>query len=250
MKHLILNKAYSREEIAEFTGVSLKNSSGYSNEHFARDINNRLSSWGYTVEKQKGKNYLVTKIPETMDERIGEILYRAYGFNKKTPIHDLGIYLCLMFNDSYFARCPCFTRENLLREYGVITCEKTLSSYAKKLQEHNILVKVKNPNNRWKSEAINELKIQSEYNPDNYEEKNRRDKYWAEFNDLKKEGLSTGEAKIALWGQNKICYYTPNQYHSTAFIEEKSGSDNENMRELQDILKEYYEKLKCIKRYK
>jgi len=82
-------RTYSREEISEITGIST--ASG----HFARDVKNRLSRWGYEYSYNP-KRVKIEKKPETAKEKLYEYMQRELGLSVQIEAEPFAWFLWLL----------------------------------------------------------------------------------------------------------------------------------------------------------
>ena len=63
---------YPREELAEIAGLDIHG------HNFSAQMKSYLERWGYGYEFVPRKGFLITKIPETAEEKLVELLRRVF----------------------------------------------------------------------------------------------------------------------------------------------------------------------------
>lgn len=126
---------YAREELAEITGIDAKSN------HFARDVKNTLTQWNYNYEYSR-KGALITKQPETAEERLAEIIIRAYGMDVRLDVYGFACFISLLLEDEEFRAMPWAERERVMsEEMGVTISFETMKKWCAKLIGKNMIAK-------------------------------------------------------------------------------------------------------------
>ena len=106
---------YPREELAEIAGLDIHG------HNFSAQMKSYLERWGYGYEFVPRKGFLITKIPETAEEKLVELLRRV--FHVDTQI-DTYAFSCFVFAfSSLTVLNPCLGIRG--RGYSTSTLEYT-----------------------------------------------------------------------------------------------------------------------------
>lgn len=197
MKQLEL-RFYSREELSETFKVDAKD------KNFARKIKDALTSWGYSFEYGR-KGAVITRQPQTSEEKLAEILMREYDMDIRVNCYDYAVFIYSLLVDVEFISMPWLKRvEYLQDEWGVKVSERTLRQWTSKLIKTNTIAKDTTDKTYWVSFMHNGEKCQEVL------EKGRDDiqwkTYWKKFFELQKSGCENIGGK--LWEELHYCCYS------------------------------------------
>lgn len=213
MKQLEL-RSYPRAEIAEVLSVNIKDS-----KHFKRNVEDKLSKWGYGFHYTTDLVELITK-PETPEERLSEILYRGFGLDIQISARQFACFLAAFTDIDGFCSMPWKKRAELFfRLYGYCVSEKTLSNWCKKLVAHGV-ISIGGASTLWITIFENGKKIRRPVEECDEETKlkyyeRRRELYKVNYKSFLDSGSSTAEAKRQawnrtfneLWDEFRCCFY-------------------------------------------
>lgn len=201
---------YSRQEIAQVVGIT-----NLQDAHFARNIQNALSNWGYEYNYHKnGKGVTITRKPKAPEERLAELMQRLFGLDIQCDAEKFAYFLFLMIAESDYDAMPWGERAKRFEEsYGETIGEATLKRWASKLLKSDHLHKVKNDKVIWQTTKDNGISIRKPVDENmlkEYEEyKARKSQYINEYLEM---GLTNNTAWNytfkRLWREFNCCYYT------------------------------------------
>lgn len=135
---------YGRQEIAELLKVDIND-----NKHFKRNIENKLTKWGYSYEYSR-KGVEITRQPETAEERLSEIIIREYDLDIQIEITEFANFIYLLLVDEEFVSMPWGKRVEYMKEQlDLDISESTLKRWAKKLLDMNLVAKDKISRTYW-----------------------------------------------------------------------------------------------------
>lgn len=135
---------YGRQEIAELLKVDIND-----NKHFKRNIENKLTKWGYSFEYSR-KGVEITRQPETAEERLSEIIIREYDLDIQIEITEFANFIYLLLVDEEFISMPWGKRVEYMKEQlDLDISESTLKRWAKKLLDMNLVAKDKISRTYW-----------------------------------------------------------------------------------------------------
>lgn len=137
---------YSRTEIAEIMELSTKDN------NFANKVRTQLENWRYQYIFIKKRGFVITETPSTVEERVQELLIRKLKLDKQTNLKAFAIVMYLFATDYEFVTSPWLTRKNIIwKEYGIEISESAMSKWARKLIEKDILAKITDSPEIWRS---------------------------------------------------------------------------------------------------
>ena len=161
---------YPREELAEIAGLDIHG------HNFSAQMKSYLERWGYGYEFVPRKGFLITKIPETAEEKLVELLRRV--FHVDTQI-DTYAFSCFVFAFSLiggFESMPWDTRERLFYEYfGIYVSQRTMISWRNCLCDSRTMVNF-GRGDLWHTCTRDGRKIQEPADPQSEEYKEYCDK--------------------------------------------------------------------------
>ena len=181
MKQLEL-RTYSREEIADVLNVDIKDVN-----HFKRNVENKLNNWGYSYKYYR-RQFEILRAPTTANERLSEIMQRAYGMDIRidTIAFASFLYSLVVFPD--FNAMPWEERSKFLEEeFGVYVSDRTLRSWCAKFINSGYIIKNENYKVRWVTGYCNGEKYRNIIDEDDILMKEYADKYQQEKKNLLKQ---------------------------------------------------------------
>lgn len=213
MQQLELRK-YPRAEIAEALSVNLRDS-----KHFARNVKNKLSKWGYGFD-YKPEAVTILRKPETAKERLAEIVYRCFGIDIQVDDLQFACFIAAFTDIEGFDQMPWKERSaRYFKQYGVWVEDRTMRNWCSSLIALGIIAK-SGKGLSWKTTIENGKKSRRPT------EERDRDEIWTYYQrrrtisaELYQEALSKGDpprvAKRkayedtykALWAEFHCCYY-------------------------------------------
>lgn len=222
MKQLEM-RFYGRAEIAEITNISI------AAHNFSRDVKDTLAKWGYGYDWINRRGVTITYVPTTPEERLQEILVRQFHVDIQVDMFSFSCFVTAFSDVEGFDNMPWGVRKGILYELtGKQYDERTLSNWARKLLEQEIMIKG-TAGSYWKTEIKNNRKIRSSVS------KQEVDSYYIRraelLNELEtdykriKPKASDREARKAaweavyfhLWDEFNCCYYSCKTFHFTAW---------------------------------
>lgn len=137
-------RPYSRDEIAKVLDVNIKDTN-----HFKRNVEAKLNKWGYSYEYSR-KAVIITRQPQTADERLSEIMIRVYDMDIRIDTYAFSCFLYSLAVFPNFIAMPWEERAIFLqKEFGVAVSDRTLRSWCSRLIETNTVVKDNDIRTRW-----------------------------------------------------------------------------------------------------
>lgn len=129
---------YTRAEIAEVLSVRLKG-----NNNFKRDVENKLTKWGYGKHYKDGEGVDILSKPTTPAERLSEILYRGYGIDVQVNPILFACFIAAFEDIDSFESSPWGEREKkYLKRYGYSVDERTMRNWCSQLLARGIVAKI------------------------------------------------------------------------------------------------------------
>lgn len=198
---------YSRTELADITGRNP--ASG----HFARDVRDDLTKWGYTFNWLRGQGASITRIPTTARERLAEIMIRQFGLDIQVDVYAFACFLYLILTMEEFACMPWAEREvEIWQQFEISIAESTLRRWASRLLEGDNLHKDRTENVYWRTTKFQGLSIREPIDANTDEGyiqyKSRQAELITEYT---QKGLDKSKAWKEtfkqLWGEFGCCYY-------------------------------------------
>lgn len=213
MKQLEL-RTYPRAEIAEVLSVNLKDSS-----HFKRNVENKLSKWGYGYRYTTPAVEIVSK-PEAPAERLSEILYRGYGIDVQIEAVQFACFIAAFTDIEGFSSSPWEQREiEFYKYYGYSVSARTMRNWCHQLIERGVIANV-GGSSAWRTLFADGRKIREPVDEADKEEMQhyydrRREIVQANYKSQLEDGKSEDEAMKAawkdtykdLWAEFGCCYY-------------------------------------------
>lgn len=198
---------YPLDEIAQEVGRER-------NHHFAEAVKNDLDKWGYEYQWLKRRGVVITKRPETAEERLAELTYRHFKLSIQIEACDFAHFLFLLLTDAFFLAMPWEERaEELDYQFDISITGRTLRSWASYLFRAGFLQKDEVNSVYWMTYLDGGKMRREPVEPEDYEIKNE---YFARRNELVRQNTEAGmEKSVAwkcaykqLWGEYGCCYYT------------------------------------------
>ena len=221
---------YPRMEIAEIMELSTRD------KNFADKVKTRLKNWGYKYIYIKRRGVEITGIPSTAEEKVQELLIRKLNLDSQTNLKAFAIMMNLLASDYEFATSPWLTRENIIwKEYGIEISESAMRNWAKKLAKEDILTKITDSPEIWRSYRDEfDMKHQErvsddEEKLDEYEKyKAKKSQYLKEADKAYQEENDTllpsptrwKETYSKLWHEFNCCYYSVKPFVFNAFYDD------------------------------
>ena len=213
MKQLEL-RTYPRAEIAEVLSVNLKDS-----KHFKRNVENKLSKWGYGYRYTTPAVEIVSK-PEAPEERLSEILYRGYGIDVQIQAVQFACFIAAFTDIEGFSSSPWEKREiDYYNYYGYLVVERTMRNWCHQLIERGVIAKF-GGSTKWRTYYADGIKIREpiedidEVEMESYFER-RIDIFNEKYVLQIESGKQQKEARAAawkdtykeLWSEFHCCFY-------------------------------------------
>lgn len=157
---------YSNKEIATIAGLDAKG------HNFSAKMKRTLTLWGYEYTFQPRQGFTITKVPETPEERLIEILRRDVGIDTQVDPLQFSCFMsaCVIVPD--FLAMPWRTREVMLREYfAVSVCADTMRNWRNKLEESNYIYPCHSVRTLWHTITQDGRKLQEKADPESEEYK-------------------------------------------------------------------------------
>ena len=220
---------YSRQEIAEITGVSLNDS-----RHFAERVKERLSRWGYSYNYTP-KGVSIIQIPNTAEARLAEILIRVFNLDVQIDIYGFSCFLYALSDLEGFDSMPWEERATVMRErYGVAVSDRTLRSWCSRLMKRNVIVKSK-CGRCWKTEIFSAQKVRTPVSDDDLQMTSyfsRRAELLAKAEETVMDASEKTKSRNEmwrntmqqLWQEFQCCYYRCGSFTLTAINAEDQNA--------------------------
>lgn len=242
MKQLEL-KTYTRREIAEVLSLNLADS-----KHFKRNVEAKLTNWGYEFVFPPRGNITITRKPESSEEKLKEILLRRLKLDSQiNPLH----FACFIFafqDIEGFASMPWEERAmELQSHYGVSVSDRTLRNWCSQLLEKALIAKV-DDRTHWKTEIMNGIKTRTPIQQGDAEMTQYFSRKSALITYYKTEGekakipakeLKNFAIKLAmkdLWEEYHCCYYTCKTFLFSAWEDDEEPFFQEVVELTHDIM--------------
>ena len=158
---------YPREELAAIAGLDAQG------HNFSAQMKTTLTLWGYEYEFKPRQGFTITKIPETPEEKLIEILRRDVGIDTQVDVLQFSCFMsaCVIVPD--FLAMPWRTREVMLREYfDVIVTDRTMMNWRNKLGQSGYLFGGQAERTLWHTIMRDGSKVQEKADPESPEYKN------------------------------------------------------------------------------
>ena len=183
---------YPREELAKIAGLDAHD------HNFAGTMKTRLKQWGYKHEFKRRRGYTITKVPETPEEKLIEILRRELHVNdKQCNAVDFASFMSAFVLIPDFFSMPWEERVKMLREYyDVKVCEKTLQNWRNKLGQNGYLHDSKATRNLWHTFLQDGRKVREIVDPESPEYK----QYCVLRSRILAEYAKMGISARSIWG--------------------------------------------------
>ena len=200
-------RAYERKEIAEIMGIKM------SSHNFIRDVRGKLEKWGYACDTPRGGAVIITKKPETAQERLAEIMIRLFKLDIQIEVYDFACFLHLMLTEPAAQKMPWAVRHGMIKEmYDLDISEVTLRRWVKHLLDDDIISKTED-SEWWKTCNIDGEKCQK---PVKKAELPAMREYWKRHAEIlnfqldKHHGdrsAAWGATRKQMWQEYECCYY-------------------------------------------
>ena len=216
-------RAYERQEIAEITGIPLVYKSGRPNKDFIGRVSERLDKWGYSCDMPRGGTVIITRKPETAEERLKEIMFRLFNLDTQTGTNGemengttvFACFLHFMMSEEIAQTMPWGERYAWLEyNYGIIAKPPCLTRWTKRLIQNGIMNKSHGKDDAmwWMTCYIDGKKHRYPIDDNDAEllqYKASQDKIYSEMLvETKGDWRNAyGMTKQAMWQEYKCCYY-------------------------------------------
>ena len=142
--------------MCEITSVRYEDSG-----HRKRNIQDKLTNWGYEFDFPPRGNVTITRKPESSEEKLKEILLRRLKLDSQiNPLHFASFIFAFEDIDG-FASMPWEERAlELQHHFGVSVSDRTLRNWCSQLLDQELIAKVED-RTCWKTEIINGTKIRT-----------------------------------------------------------------------------------------
>lgn len=194
-------RAYSRREISEITGIPQNYKDGRVNRNFIGRVRERLENWHYEVETPRGSAVIITRQPETALDRLHEIMMRKLGFDIQVRPLEFACFMHFMMTVPDADCMPIEERLDFINQNYKMVClsKSTLERWIESLSDCHALIIDNHAAVRWKSEKINGRvsRTKVDGDPELLEERRR---YTERMHELFRERSKTGLTGKALSG--------------------------------------------------
>lgn len=182
---------YPREELAAIAGLDAHD------HNFAGTMKTRLTLWGYEYEFKPRRGFMITKIPETPEEQLIEILRRELHIDTQVnPLHFASFMSAFVLIPTFFST-PWPEREKLLREYYDVTVtDRTMMNWRDKLIARGYINLVSSNRNLWHTFLQDGRKVREIVDPESPEYK----QYCALRSGILAEYAKMGMPARSVWG--------------------------------------------------
>lgn len=160
------SRFYPNTEIATIAGLDAKG------HNFSAKMKNALTLWGYEYEFKPRRGFNITKVPETPEEKLIEILRRDVHIDTQVnPLHFACFMSAFVLIDNFFSM-PWPEREKFLREYYDVTItDRTMMNWRDKLGESGYLYHSQSTRNLWHTFVQDGRKVREKVAPESPEYK-------------------------------------------------------------------------------
>lgn len=184
---------YPRDELAKIAGLDVHD------HNFAGTMKKRLERWGYTAEHKRRRGFVITKVPETPEERLKEILVRFIGLDSQIKPIEFAYFITAFHIIDRFESMPWEKRETLYYEYfGIPVSHRTFQNWCKRLCEKGTMwISRRNSQSAslWHTYKKDGLKIQEPADPEGSAYK----EYCARRSELLKDCENLGMSSREKW---------------------------------------------------
>ena len=229
--------------MCEITSVRYEDSG-----HRKKNIQDKLTNWGYEFIFPPKRNITITKKPESSEAKLKEILLRRLKLSTQiVPLHFASFIFAFEDIDG-FASMPWEERaRELYNHYGTSECDKTLRNWCKKLLDKELIAKVED-RTYWKTEKMNGSKIRPPIQQGDEEMTAYFSKKSALIAYYQKEGaelkipdneLKNYAFRMAikeLWQEYHCCYYTCKTFLFSAWEDDEEPFFQEVVELTYDIM--------------
>ena len=191
-------RAYSRREISEITGIPQIYEDGRANRNFIGRVRERLENWHYEVVTPRGDAVIITGQPETALDRLHDIMMRKLDFDIQVRPREFACFMHFMMTVPDADCMPVEERLDYINQNYQPVClsKSTLERWTESLSDCQALIIDGQSAVRWKSEKINGKisRTRVDDDPELMEERRRYTERMHElFREEGKKGL-TGKA--------------------------------------------------------
>ena len=216
--------------------------------HRKRNIQDKLTNWGYEFDFPPRGNVTITRKPESSEEKLKEILLRRLKLDSQiNPLH----FACFIFafqDIEGFASMPWEERAmELQSHYGVSVSDRTLRNWCSQLLEKALIAKVED-RTCWKTEIMNGMKTRTPIQQGDAEMTEYFSRKSALIAHYQTEGvelqipdkeLKNYAFRMAikeLWQEYHCCYYTCKTFLFSAWEDDEEPFFQEVVELTQDIM--------------
>ena len=213
---------YPREELAEIAGLDARG------HNFSTQMKHTLTLWGYEYEFKPRKGFLITKVPETAEERLIEILRRDIHIDTQiNPLHFACFLSAFIFVEKFFSM-PWEEREEIIwKFFGISITDRTMMNWRNKLIERGYLIKSRSGRNLWHTVAQGGKKVRENVDPESPEYKTYSELRSGILKSYDALGVPVrqvwGEMVKQLYGQHGVYYYCDALYFNVLKRDEWEG---------------------------
>jgi len=158
---------YSNKEIAAIAGLDAHD------HNFAETMRTCLTRWCYTFEHKRRRGFVITKVPETPEEQLIEILRRELHVDTKqcNALHFASFMSAFVLIPNFFSM-PWPNREKLMKEYYDVTVtDRTMMNWRDKLGQCGYLYYSRENRNLWHTFVQDGRKVREPADPESEEYK-------------------------------------------------------------------------------
>ena len=214
---------YNLDELSEITGINRKS------KNLKRDVENTLTKWGYGYDWISHRGATIIHIPASPEERLREMLVRQFHVDIQVDMFSFSCFVTAFSDVEGFDNMPWGVRRDILYELtGKYYDERTLSNWARKLLEQEIMIKG-TVGSFWKTEIEDNRKIRSSVPKEEVDSYYKRrtellDELTEEYKHVHPKASDREARKAAwgavydyLWAEFGCCYYSCKTFHFTAW---------------------------------
>ena len=183
---------YSNKEIAAIAGLDAHD------HNFAETMRTCLTRWCYTFEHKRRRGFVITKVPETPEEQLIEILRRELHVDTKqcNALHFASFMSAFVLIPNFFSM-PWPNREKLMKEYYDVTVtDRTMMNWRDKLIARGYINLVSSNRNLWHTFLQDGRKVREIVDPESPEYK----QYCALRSGILAEYAKMGMPARSVWG--------------------------------------------------
>ena len=159
MKQLDL-RFYPLDEVAAETGRERDS-------HFARNVKDDLTKWGYEFTWKNRAGVQITKRPETAEQRLQELMTRRFKLDVQIDAKDFACFIYLLLTYDGFSTMPHEARCQIIHDwYDIDICAERIQRWKSRLIQTDNLTEDRNEKTYWMTTYVDGKKCQEELEPD------------------------------------------------------------------------------------